>query len=62
MNLELTQAAQEQGITQQAAREKYGFEMAMKQADRADKDADRAHEAQMLNAEMQLRAQTGAGV
>lgn len=62
MNLELTQAAQERDITQQAAREKYGFEMAKAQAASADKAADRAHDSQMLNAEMQLRAQTGAGV
>ncbi|MCA0214524.1 MAG: hypothetical protein LCH79_15270 [Proteobacteria bacterium] len=52
----------EQNMSEQEIREKYGLQAAQIQIDRQEKAADRAHEAQMLNAEMQFSAQTGAGV
>ena len=62
MNLELTNAAAHQNITKQEAQQKYGFEVGKVQAELADRQAARAHQAQMLNAELAVKAQTGSGV
>lgn len=62
MQLEISDTAARQGISQQEAMAKYGFEAQKTQAQLADKQADRDNKAQMLNAEMQFAAQTGRGV
>jgi hypothetical protein len=62
MQLEISDTAAKQEITQQEAMQKYGFDLQKTQAELADKQQDRAHEAQMLNAEMQLKAQLGSGI
>lgn len=43
------------------ARQKYGFEAEKTVAQLQDKQQERAHKAQMFNAESQLRVQTGPG-
>lgn len=62
MRLEVTQAAAQQNITQQEAQRKYGFDMAKIDAEMTDRERERQSKAQMLNAEMQLKAQMGTGV
>lgn len=62
MQLEIADTAAKENITQQEAMQKYGYDLQKTQAELADRQADRNHEAQMLNAEMQLKAQTGSGI
>lgn len=62
MQLELTQAAAQQQITQHEAARRYGFDLQKAQAEIADRERERQHKAQMLNAEMQLKTQLGSGV
>lgn len=62
MQLEIADTAAKEQITQQEAMRKYGYDLQKTQAELADKQQDRAHEAQMLNAEMQLKAQLGSGI
>lgn len=56
------QIASAERITIEEARTKYGFEAEKTVANLQDKQAERAHKAQMFNAEAQLRANTGAGI
>jgi hypothetical protein len=62
MQLEIADTAAKTNMTQEQAMQKYGYDLQKTQAEIADKQADRAHEAQMLNAEMQLKAQLGSGI
>ena len=62
MNLELADTAAKQQITGEQAREKYVSEHERISSEMQDRAANRDHKAQMLNAEMQFAAQTGAGV
>ena len=62
MQLELTNAAAEQQITQQEAMRKYGFEAQRMNAELQDRQNARDHKAQMANAEMSLKAQLGTGI
>lgn len=62
MNLEIADTAAKEGITQQEAMRKYGFEAQRMNAELADRQRARDHKAQMLNAEMQFAAQSGQGV
>ena len=62
MQLEIADTAAREGITQQEAMRKYGFEAQKTQAELADRQAERNHKAQMLNAELSFAAQTGSGV
>lgn len=62
MQLEIADTAAREGITQQEAMAKYGFEAQKTQAQLADRQAERTHKAQMLNAEMSFAAQNGRGV
>jgi hypothetical protein len=62
MQLEITTAAAERDITQKEAQARYGFEAERTGAEIRDRQDGRAHKAQMLNAEMQLKAQMGTGV
>ena len=58
----MAEIASREGTTLQAARQKYGFEAQKTQAVLADKAAERAHDAQKTNAQMQFHAQTGEAV
>jgi len=58
----LANIASREKISIDAARAKYGLEWTKTQAEIADRQQGRAHEAQMLNAELATRVQTGAGV
>lgn len=60
--LQLAQIASNERITVEEASKKYGIEMVKLQAQAQEKTAERGHEAQMLNAEIQTRVATGAGV
>lgn len=62
MQLEIADTAAKQNMTQQEAMQRYGFDLQRTRAELADRQQDRAHESQMLNAEMQLKAQMGSGV
>ena len=62
MELEITTTAGEQQISQKEAQDRYGFEAQRTGAEIKDRQDGRAHKAQMLNAEMQLKAQMGTGV
>lgn len=62
MQLEIADTAAKQNMTQQEAMQRYGFDLQRTKAELADRQQDRAHESQMLNAEMQLKAQMGSGV
>ena len=62
MELEIADTAAKMDMTQKEAMQKYGFEAEKTSALLADKREDRAHRSQMLNAEMQLKAQTGSGI
>lgn len=62
MQLEIADTAAKQEITQQEAMRRYGFDLQRTQAEMANSQANREHEAQMLNAEMQLKAAMGSGV
>jgi hypothetical protein len=62
MQLEVTQAAADQQMTQQEAMDKYGFEAQRMNAELQDRKNARDHRAQMANAEMQLKAQMGTGI
>jgi len=62
MQLAVTEAAAKKDITQQEALQKYGFEAQRVNAELADRQSARDHKAQMLNAEMALKAQLGSGV
>ena len=62
MQLEIADTAAKEQITQQEAMRRYGFDLQKTQAELADNQAERDHKAQMLNAEMQLKAQLGSGV
>lgn len=62
MKLEIADTAAKNNMTQQEAMRRYGFDVQKTKAELADKQQARAHESQMLNAEMQLKAQMGSGV
>lgn len=62
LNLELTDTAAREGKSFQETQAKYSAEGAKTAAELQDRREGRAHEAQMLNAEMQFAAQTGSGV
>lgn len=62
MQLEIADTAAQQRITQQEAMRRYGFEAQRTNAELQDRQAARAHKAQMLNAEMEFAARTGQGV
>ena len=62
MRLEIADAASKNNMTQEQAMAKYGYDLQRTQATLADKQADRDHKSQMLNAEMALKAQMGSGV
>lgn len=58
----IAQLQAETGLTQQEIEKKYGLQAMQIQVNREEKQADRAHKSQMLNAEMAFSAQTGSGV
>ena len=62
MQLEIADTAARERITQEEAMRKYGFESQRINAELTDRQAARDHKAQMLNAEMQLKAPLGTGV
>lgn len=62
MQLEIADTAAKEQITQQEAMQRYGYDLQKTQAEMADRQATRDHKAQMLNAEMQLKAQLGSGI
>jgi len=62
MRLEIADTASKNNMTQEQAMAKYGYDLQRTQATLADKQADRDHKSQMLNAEMALKAQMGSGV
>jgi len=62
MQLEIADTAATRDMTQQEAMRKYGFDTAKISAELQDRQAKRDHDAQMLNAEMQLKHQMGSGV
>jgi hypothetical protein len=62
MQLEIADTAATKDMTQQQAMQKYGFEQNRINTEIADRKDARDHKAQMLNAEMALKAQLGSGV
>jgi hypothetical protein len=62
MELELADTAAKEQITAEQARLKYTMETERISTEMADRQENRAHKAQMLNAEMALKAQLGSGV
>jgi hypothetical protein len=62
MKLEISDTAARVNMTQEEAMTKYGYDLEKTKEEMADKQADRNHKSQMLNAEMQFAAQTGSGV
>lgn len=62
MQLEISDTAAKYDMTQKQAMAKYGFEAERIAGEMADRQASRDHKAQMLNAEMELKAQLGTGV
>lgn len=62
LQVQMAEIASREGLTREQAEAKYGIEMQRLQAQLADADAQRAHEAQMLNAELVTKAQMGSGV
>jgi hypothetical protein len=62
MELELADTAAKEQITAEQARLKYTMETERISPEMADRQENRAHKAQMLNAEMALKAQLGSGV
>lgn len=62
MQLEIADTAAKQNMTQNEAMQKYGYDMQKTQAELADRQATRDHKAQMLNAEMELKARMGSGI
>lgn len=62
MQLEIADTAAKNDMTQEQAMQKYGYDLSKTQAELADRKAERDHQAQMLNAEMQLKAQLGSGI
>lgn len=62
MQLEIADTAAKTDMTQEQAMQKYGYDLSKTQAELADRQAERDHKAQMLNAEMQLKAQLGSGI
>ena len=62
MDLEITDTAGKMNMTHEQAQAKYGLEMSRIDKEIADRKEGRNHKAQMLNAEMQLKAQLGSGV
>jgi hypothetical protein len=62
MELELADTAAKEQITAEQARLKYTMETERIATEIQDRQQNRAHKAQMLNAEMQLKAQLGSGV
>lgn len=59
---QLADIASKQQITIEEARQRYGLEWAKMDAELKDRVAQRAHEAQMLNAELVTKARTGSGI
>lgn len=62
LQMTLATIASNERISMEEARQKYGFEAEKTVAQLQDKQQERAHKAQMFNAESQLRVQTGAGI
>lgn len=62
MKLEIADTAARTNTTQEVAMAKFGYDLQRNRETLADKQADRNHASQMLNAEMALKTQLGSGV
>ena len=62
MKLEIADTAARANTTQEVAMAKFGYDLQRNRETLADKQADRNHASQMLNAEMALKTQLGSGV
>lgn len=62
MHLELMQIASNEKVSLKEAQRRYGYEIERTAAELQDRREQRGHDAQMLNAEAQLKVQMGSGI